>query len=99
MQALAKRVAAREAAGRGASATAAKRSGRAATATVETDSGPDADLDDELEGDLDVAEIDGVVNPGSTAAPTKSGTARPGTARPPRKGGSSKRRPSGKKRR
>ncbi|MFI5100742.1 MAG: protein translocase subunit SecF, partial [Actinomycetes bacterium] len=99
MQALAKRVAAREAAGRGASATAAKRSGRPATATAETDSDPDANLDDELAGDVDVAEIDGVVNPGSTAAPTKSGTARPGTARPPSKGGSSKRRPSGKKRR
>jgi preprotein translocase subunit SecF len=99
MQALAKRVAAREAAGRGASATAAKRPGRAATATVETDADPDADLDDELEADVDVAEIDGAANPSSTAAPTKSGTARPGTARPPRRGGTSKRRPSGKKRR
>jgi preprotein translocase subunit SecF len=98
MQALAKRVAAREAAGKAAPATGARRaagSGRAtgATATATATADPDEDLD------LDDGTV-AAAGAGGTDAPASSGAARPPAQRPQqRRPSGGKRRPSGKKRR
>jgi preprotein translocase subunit SecF len=94
MQALAKRVAARQAAGRGVALTGVRQSGAGSAAVP----GADLDVDEDIESDGD--ELDESAAPANNgAAPAKTGAARPGARPQPRKGGNNKRRPSGKKRR
>jgi preprotein translocase subunit SecF len=97
MQALAKRVAAREAAGRqvGTGKATAGKKATAATAVVEADD----DLDDELV-DEDAGAPSADVAPAAAGAAQKSGAARqPAGQRPQQRRSTTKRRPSGKKRR
>jgi preprotein translocase subunit SecF len=98
MQALAKRVAAREAAGRGVGTTgrptAAKRT---AAAVVEE---PDEALDADVTDAVDDADSAPDVAPPAAGTAQKNGAARPPAGqRPQQRRNSSKRRPSGKKRR
>ena len=96
MQALAKRVAAREAAGRGVGTTGKSTSAKRAAATAVAEP-------DELDGEVaDASDDDSVPDVAPPAAGTaqKNGAARPPAGqRPQQRRGNTKRRPSGKKRR
>jgi preprotein translocase subunit SecF len=99
MQALAKRVAAREAAGRGVGAT---RGSTARTATAAAATAAATDDDEGLDDDEFFDETDGDgsdVATSAAASAAKAGAARPAGQRPQQRRSNAKRRPSGKKRR